>query len=628
MIKPKHNLIVFFFATALMLPAMSSGAADAPALSLPNYIDLNQNFSSSTSPITVKVSREQVLSYHWQAGQLIRVQIYVEDKKNAKHFIRDTQGQRAWNLMVKDDLSGSISVIPALNNYTGRLTFLGNEKVLSAPTPNAPEEQVQTLEKVCEGRLEDGAAVKVHYTDQILEEVGVAVSFPQQVLEAAVTAYQTITRLEGFGTSGYSFSDPDKTYVYDPDKTIDIYLGNSNADNGFKFHGFTSAAYRDAPCFDTVKFSARAYGALILLPVNYREYIKNWEQMNPSSLGPRNINVDLRGTLIHEMLHVVLFYYNKNLNRESNDISPEAIERTTSKKSLDWYVEGLARYFETFAGARHDFYSQGFRETLPNKIRFSRGGSNYFMRYPDQPFTELRYENALFWRFIDYQFGMKTIETLSRALRQADPLNFKQSLESATNTPSRSLLKKFSKACLLNDFGLKEDAVYLREVARTKLLFKEKSFYLLDGYGDQKKLGPACGTDWVGEWAGFKAHLEELPVGGDNTNACDVSAWATDYYEIAVAPKEKNLPVLKIKAEGPGVGLMIQLLLRTRGGSMITHDWDERADGTTSGVDLESLAAQEGLAAEDIEKIFILVTNLDAYKSSNYEIISTSSKIS
>ncbi len=480
-----------------------------------------------------------------------------------------------------------------------------------------------TLEKVYEARFRDGAAVRVHYTDQILAESGASSQFPKQVVDACVIAYQTITQHEGFGAEGYSLAKPDTSYAFDPDKTVDVYLGNAAQNNQFLFHSFSNLSYRDAPCFDTVKISDTAYQSVILLPANYREFIQNWEHLNPSSLGERNTNIDLRGTLIHEMLHVVLFYYNKNLNRESgetvNPIDPK--NQAPRKKHLDWYVEGLARYFETFAGARHDFYSQGFRETLPDKIRFSRGGSNYFMRYPDQPFTELRYENALFWRFIDYQFGMASIESLSRSFRDdAAPENFHRALERSTQTAFDEILRRFSLAALLNDFGLKDDAGYLKEVARTKLIYKNGLFYLVDGHGREKALGKTCRTDWIGQWDSIKARLGELPVAGDNTDDSDVSGWATDYYEIAFDAAHPELPRIKVLHENAGQGLLVQIVLRTKGGSLITDHWKDAGEGFGKALDLQALAAREGLTGESVEKAYVLITNLEPKATLNYEI--------
>ena len=234
----------------------------------------------------------------------------------------------------------------------------------------------KALEKTREYRFRDGVILKVHFTDQILKGSREDIHFVKEVLDAAVFAYQTITQFQGFSSPGFSFASPNKNYAYDPDRTIDIYLGHPDDSHAYRSHGFDNVSFKDAPCFDTVKVAENQYQAVILLPANYREFISNWEKINPSPLGVRHLSADLRGTLIHEMLHVILFYYNKNLNKDpafpSDSEKAHALSRS---KRIDWYVEGLARYFEMLAGARHDFFSQGFKQTLPDKIRFSRGGS-------------------------------------------------------------------------------------------------------------------------------------------------------------------------------------------------------------------------------------------------------------
>ena len=247
-----------------------------------------------------------------------------------------------------------------------------------------------TLDRAFEYRFHDGIILKVHYTDQILNESREDIHFVKEVLDAAVFAYQTITQFQGFSSAGFSLASPNKNYAYDPDRTIDIYLGHPNNDRAYRSPGLGNISFKDAPCFDTVKVAENQYQAVILLPSNYKEFISHWEKINPSPLGVRHLSADLRGTLIHEMLHVLLFYYNKNLNKNPDLLGDTRKTELSRSKQIDWYVEGLARYFETLAGAKHDFFSQGFKQTMPDKIRFSRGGSNYFMRYPDQAFKDRR----------------------------------------------------------------------------------------------------------------------------------------------------------------------------------------------------------------------------------------------
>lgn len=494
---------------------------------------------------------------------------------------------------------------------------------------NFPEESTQPeaaagneTEKVHEYRFADGTRIKVHFTDQTLKTSGASEDFPSSVMDAAVMAYQTITQFEGFDTPGFAFASPNKNYAYDPDQTIDIYLGNPSGSNTYESLGWKNKLFKDAPCFDTKKDGPAQYDALILLPSNYHEFIRNWEKINPSPLGKRNVHVDLRGTLIHEMLHVILFYYNKNLNKAQESEEPVQVIESPEPRSqhLDWYVEGLARYFETFAGARHDFYSQGFKQTLPDKIRFSRGGSNYFMRYPDQAFTQLRYENALFWRFIDYQFGMSAIEQLSRTFR-GDQNDFKRSLESVTGESFESLLERFAASVLLSDFGLKEDILHLNEIAKTRFLLRESGFYLLDGEGHEKYLGNSAATDWVGAWESVHKSFGEPSVAGDNSEEADVSGWATDFVELTPDPALSSMPKVSARHRGEGLPLAVQLFVYTKGGSTIQSGSVSVTRSSTKDLGLADLLKTNRLGPADIEKIMILVTNTDPAITAPYEFL-------
>ncbi|MBI3316336.1 MAG: hypothetical protein HYZ87_05115 [Candidatus Omnitrophica bacterium] len=484
-------------------------------------------------------------------------------------------------------------------------------------------------EQVLSYQFADGVKIKVHADEQTLRKSGADSYFPREVLDAAVLAYQTIKDFLGFSSDGYSFANPDRAYAYDPDRTIDIFLGRPANENVCLFHGIKRFSFGDAPCFDTLKLSESEYEAVILLPTNYRQFIKGWERLNPSPLGTRNVEVDLRGTLIHEMLHVVLFYYNKNMNKESRLETSELGDMATKTapsggpQKTDWYVEGLARYFETFAGAKHDFYSQGFKQTLPDKIRFSRGGSNYFMRYPDQSFMDLRYENAIFWRFIDNRYGMKSIERLSRELRNSGEPALEKRLERVLGSPFSEILKSFSKAALSKDFGLKEEQVYLKDIARTHLALREDGFYLVDGFGEERLLGEVCATDWVGRWEKDAARHGQTPVAGDSTEEADVSGWASDF--IQIDRKAVSLPWLGVKNVNGSAPLTVQAFLVTRGGFRIEKEMKEILPGRTEGLRLSEIVAAAGLSAEDIEKIYLIVTNLGPRETTRYEIIEKSS---
>ncbi|MBI3252212.1 MAG: hypothetical protein HYZ52_02680 [Candidatus Omnitrophica bacterium] len=574
------------------------------------YSEINLNHPEKTAAITLSVPKKVSEIYHWKPGRRMTLRAVVERAGGKKEFIRDTRSQSAWQVVLDARAEATLAILPDKNNFSGEVTGVAEGKSLKDP-----EAPVLVLVKTLEYEFADGAKIKVHFTDQILDGEKETAVLARETLDAAVAAYQTIAQFNGFNTPGYAFADPDRAYAYDPDKTIDIYLGSPSEARAF--HGFSGAAFRDAPCFDTVKLGEHIYQAAILLPANYRVFIKNWEALNPSALGARSVEVDLRGTLIHEMLHTILFYYNKNLNKEENAAGRS--ENGAARK-VDWYVEGLARYFETFAGARHDFFSQGFKQTLVDKIRFSRGGSNFFMRYPDQAFVDLRYENALFWRFMDYRYGMGAIEKLSRDFRGGDREDFKRALEKVTGVSFNELLGRFAMSILLKDFGLKEDEIYLKDIGRTRLVCKTDGFYLKDGYGEEKFLGQTCSTDWIGEWGQARARQGEPPAAGDNTPCADVAGWATDFYEVEVK-ETSGLPWIGVRHLEGGRGLDARVVLVSKGGSFLIKNILGIRPGALQGFSLQKFLEAQGLTAADLEKVYILVTNTDAKTSSDYEIL-------
>ncbi len=576
-------------------------------------------FSDKSQPLVVYISPEHSRAYGWKAGQKISISAQVE-RNGQKEKLRDAQGKDSWELVLNAFNEATGQIYFDRNVFSGALEILANGEMLPEQPSNSGIPAGRLIEKVREYQFDDGAKIKVHFTDQALKQAGAPDDFTADVLSAAVTAYQTITEFEGFRSTGYAFASADKNFAYDPDRTIDIYLGSAAGANGFEKLGTKNQLFKDAPCFDTIKTGPSQYEAVILLPANYHEFIRNWEKINPSPLGKRNIEVDLRGTLIHEMLHVIIFYYNKNLNKATDNDSAEVGVDVSGGRSkhLDWYVEGLARYFETLAGARHDFYSQGFKQMLPDKIRFSRGGSNYFMRYPDQAFINLRYENALFWRFIHYRFGMEAIESMSRNFRGHHD-DFKKILERATGERFELILKQFASAVLFSDFGLKEDSRYLNEIAKTRLTLRQDGFYLFDGSGHKKYLGRKAATDWIGQWADAKADFGQPSVAGDSTEEADVSGWATDFVQMNFESSQKQIHGLGIRHVGAGPPLHVQVFLYTRGGSILENTDILVPGGSGESLGLEQLLKKNNLNFEDMDKAVILITNTDPENPVFYE---------
>ena len=598
-------------ALVLFAPAWALGA-DEPSNGI-----VNLNFPDENRPLTVRISNAHSRAYRWAPGERVYLTAFSKQGE-ARQGLRDAQGQELWGVTLDGNAEGSAKIFFDEKSYTGPVEILANGELLPEEPAESGISVGRFTEKIHEYRFDDGTHLKVHFTDQSISSSGASEDLPSSVMDAAVMAYQTITQFEGFNTPGYAFAAPDKGFAYDPDQTIDIYLGNASGANGYEKLGPKNKMFKDAPCFDTVKSGPTSYDAVILLPANYHEFIRNWEKINPSPLGKRNVHVDLRGTLIHEMLHVILFYYNKNLNKAGENEEPLLGPAVPQDQRLDWYVEGLARYFETFAGARHDFYSQGFKQTLPDKIRFSRGGSNYYMRYPDQAFTQLRYENALFWRFVDHEFGMTAIEEISRDFR-GSRADFKKTLEKVTGEPFESLLGRFAAAVLFSDFGLKEDAAYLNEIAKTRFLLRTDGFYLLDGQGKEKHLGSTAATDWIGSWENSGKSFGEPSAAGDTSEKADVSGWATDFVEISCELGVSRMPDLSLRHEGAGQPLMAQTFVYTKGGSILHSAPAMVGRGSVKPLGLPSLLISNSIVSPDAEKIVILITNTDPSLSAAYE---------
>lgn len=592
---------------------VTDAQADTGPIARPQA-EINCRYPESSTEIILPIGSPETERRDTHPRRLTKVRAYVERPGGGREYLRDENGAAEWSVEPDVQAGGQLSFKPDRTSYSGkiRVTLDGRP----APENGPLQDQPPVLEKVLEHRFEDGARIKVHYTDQILDHAGERQTFPGDVLDAAVTAYQTITEFLGFDTQGYSFARPDTSYAYDADRTVDIYLGAPDGPDAYLGRGFDQSAFRDAPCFDTLNMTDTRYEAIVLLPVRYGQFIRSWEKINPSPLGTRTVDVDLRGTLIHEMLHVILFYYNKNIDKKSHEESADGI----NPRKTDWYVEGLARYIETFAGARHDFYSQGFKQALPDKIRFSRGGTNYFMRYPDQAFTELRYENALFWRHIDYRYGMEAIERISREFRGGGKLDAK--LSRILGKPFVEVIEDFCAAVYEKDFGLKDDSVYLLDIAATRLDWRDGSLWMKDGYGqEERSIGQRCRTDWIGSWGEFKARLDEASVAGDATPEADVSAQSSDFVRIAFTDKPPaKVGVRNLDGEGALTG---RIYFHTRGGSQFMRRLGRVAPGARSAIDLDLIAADLGLSRSDFIGCGIIVINPSPEGRVAYEVLAS-----
>jgi len=284
--------------------------------------------------------------------------------------------------------------------------------------------------------LQDGATIKVHYRRQDLRSNH---AYPDRhadkILEYAKDAYTDIVYNHGFNTPGFTFANPDKNYSYDIDKTIDIFIR-------------TDAP--GAPCYDIIKGNGPGYDAIIILPADYKSYLAN---SISGDISEAKLYERMKGTLYHELLHVITYSYNKNIMAWYR-----RHEGSSYYQGGDWYVEGLARYYETLAGSYHNFFSRGSVKKKAKKLIVAQDGANFLMEHPSQPLEEARYDYALFWAYIHETYGMDKVEEISRKFRFISKDSMKDQIPLIiTNVLEKdfeNVLKDFAVAMYRKDFAI------------------------------------------------------------------------------------------------------------------------------------------------------------------------------
>jgi len=290
------------------------------------------------------------------------------------------------------------------------------------------------------------------------------------------------------------------------------------------------------------------------IPADYQTYLKEASRQFGYS---DNIDMSshLKGALMHEMLHVITFYYNKNL-LSWYELNPS----TKCYEGGDWYVEGLARYFETLTGFEDNFYSAGFYQRIDDKkVRYMKGGVNWFMRRPDQRFSELEYDFAIFWKYLHQRFGMETIEELSCRLRFAENGGRDTSMliEQATGIPFPEAIRGFAK-------------------------------FVWDAAGKDRNIEPVASCNLI---------FNGRPLNKQG----DVNSWATDYYHIAMRPS-LVFNINKISSSGD---ISTQVGLVTDQGFIVVGN-----SGIKGRFDLEQIVRENHIDAAKIKEIVIMVSNV------------------
>ena len=303
----------------------------------------------------------------------------------------------------------SIYLCVVLLSFIITLLFLNPYNAEAAEVGELTEGYGQGHIRMLERRLDDGVGFRVYYDPR--ENAGPdsrQLDYAESVMEYASEAYQDIVYTQGFNSPGFTFANPDKSYCYDTDKTIDIYIGYPG-DDAAGTAAVAAEDFQDAPCFDIVEKGEGAYEAMILLPADYRSYLLKDGQ---PAVSDGKVSERLRGTLYHEILHIITYSYNRNIPAWY-----ESRPGVSTPQGGDWYVEGLARYFETLAGSYDKFASKGYEKRSGNKTVISQDGANYLMGHPGRGLSQARYDYSLFWAYLHKKYGIAKIEEFSRKLR-------------------------------------------------------------------------------------------------------------------------------------------------------------------------------------------------------------------
>ncbi len=313
--------------------------------------------------------------------------------------------------------------------------------------------QAVSAPQLLQARMEDGVVFKVHIEGGPEEEY----AYAREVLQAACAAYKEIVFKQGFNRPGYSFAHPARAFAYGRDRTINIYIADVES---------PYALMQPNGSFE--------YKAKIFVPADYRGYQQRYKIEHPQ--------LELKASLTHELLHTITYSYNRNMETTSHG----KVSLTSAR--WDWYTEGLARYFEKLAGYQEEFLSSGFRKKCGENIMVFKGGVNYFLKYPDKPLSERKYDFALFWQYLHQNYGMDKIEEISCKFREIDPAlctNYEamQIIARTLGTPLKNLLRNFSLYVYRSSSlaSCREDGFH--PVAMSELPSERRETYTISSFG-------------------------------------------------------------------------------------------------------------------------------------------------
>lgn len=543
--------------------------------------------SFTVKPIQINLPSIQSEDF---SDEQIDIRIESIDPTGRKYNVQDNSGVGQWS-MEWSGLQNGIQIQPSISSYAGPVQVLINNKIVDRYSRLIPGSRELILEKILSTKLVNGVELNVHYTDFSLEKIEDK-TYPFRVLQHMRRSYDVLKRELALDDNH-------------PTRKIDVYLGDTDDAGLYPFGGFEMNDFKRAPLF-MVRNNADSgeKDPAILLPMDYEKFLIFWNEINqvPSDVS-YSVDDYLASSIIHEMTHALIHDINENLGSTEHEI-----------RNGDWFTEGVARYFETKVNSDPGFASMGFRERTADKIRFSRGGANYFLRYPDEPFFNQRYESALFWMFIEKSYGSQVIQQMSRKLVEF-PFNagadlYMSAFKSVLKKDFKNVLHEFHEWVYLKKYKAYKEGKHLEDVATTKSLWVDGYFNLLTKGGRHVSRDRNLNTDWVAYWADFNAQDGTDYTAGDLTRTADLNPLTVDYHEIMIQ-KEKSHPLnVTVFNGGRSEELKISFFVETESGT-------EKIEHT---IGRNSRAKVQSFPFYDMTKVGLVISNLDPDHSTTYSI--------
>lgn len=578
---PKVNMKLQWAAAALLAASVLTQTSSVPGTEQADPLHL------AVAPLMVHLSEHQALS------PASRIELRSVDPKGNLHTITDLHGQGQWSLETLRD-GRSFQIIPSPTSYAGPLQVRVDGRIVSRFGEMAASSQTLVLEKVLSARMADGTILKVHYTDFALDQ-SEDWSYPRRVFTHMKAAYEVLGR--DLRLEDNPAAKP---------RAIEAYIGDTEAGGILPFGGFTLEDFKRAPLF-MVRTDERSGAKIpvLLLPANYGKFLEFWNRINriPGG-GDYSTDQYLASSIMHEMTHAIVHGFNENLGSTEHEI-----------RGGDWYTEGLARYFECKAGSDAGFASEGFRNIVDGRVQFSRGGANYYLRYPDESFFTMRYENALFWMYLDKRMGPDAIVQITRDLKSlsfdASASDYARILAEVTGEPFETLLNDYFNWVYRGDYGRFKEGGKLLPVATARSVWSKGQFYVYNSKGVLLQLaGSSLSSDWIAAWGSAAAGKSTESIAGDWTKEADIKPLAFDAHEIMISSDAGRDRELQVLNTGASSRVRVTVYLESAQGIRA-----QSADSTPS-----SPAKFKMAAHEKITRAGLAIANLDLSQTASYQI--------